>query len=66
VQDGYTLGYTLECVDVHGGSETAPAVLMHSAVCYASRQNDNPSFGVYFSPLAMPPLLKAHIWVGVA
>jgi len=36
-------GYTLERVDVHGGSEAAPSVLVHGAECYVGR-NDNPSF----------------------
>jgi hypothetical protein len=49
----------------HGGSETAPVMLKHGAECYVGR-NDNPSFGAYISPLAMPHLLNVHIWVRVA
>jgi hypothetical protein len=45
VQDGYTL----ERVDVHGGSEAAPAVLVRGAECYVG-QNDNPSFGACVLP----------------
>jgi hypothetical protein len=65
VQDGHTL----ERIDVHGGSETAPAVLMHGAECYVGR-NDNPSesfslaFSAYISPLPMPPLFEHTLQLG--